>query len=182
MDSLLKIIEADCCEFVNQLKHCEEGSFLFRGYNKEIATFNEFTHNMDYRKPVNTPLEIHNKINQTFKNKFGWNIRNGAFCYGMNILKYEPFDLGYGTQYIFFPVGKFDFVYNPQHFDLYRYFSTIKNSKSSIDTLIFKNDSLANAMVSGNLDDGFSNEICIRTEEYFLINKKFAPELIEFIW
>jgi hypothetical protein len=182
MNSLLKILENDCKEYINLLKSCTKGSYLFRGFREQIDSYRKFDHNMDFRKPVNTPKKIHDLINSVFEPKFGWKIRNGVFCYGFNSSNGNPNELGYGKQHILFPIGEFNFVYSPDHFDIYQFVTTVKVDKNVIEGLIFKSDSIESAINSGEKEDGLSNEISINVKSYYLINSKLTNIITDFIW
>ena len=178
-EKIWKILKVDCKEFINIISLCEKGSFLFRGYKHQIDNLKLFKHNLSGRKPLHTPQKIHDEINTYHFPKFGWNIRNGAFCYGMNILKEELYDLGYGDNYIFFPIGKFDFVYDILIFDLY---SKIALEKFDIESLNYVSTDLCSAIQPHNDGNGFGVEISIMTEKYILVNIKYLDFLIGKIW
>ena len=182
-DATLQLISANCQEYLVTLRTCSKGSILLRGYKKEIVRVKKFYHDLEDRTPLNTPKEIHNSINQFYSPRFGWKVRNGIFCYGYNLENEKAKDLGYGPFYIFFPVGKFDFVYSPTFFDMYGY---INESDDELDTTIkkldFKNDSLCAAITSGEKLDNLSNEISIKANTYYLIDYSFRKEVMHFIW
>jgi hypothetical protein len=67
------------------------------------------------RRPIDMPREFHDFMNEELENKFGWKVRNGAFCYLCDELNY----IGYGTKYLIFPIGDFEYCWNPEIRDLY---------------------------------------------------------------
>jgi hypothetical protein len=182
MESILHLITKNCTKYIEELRLCSKGDLLFRGFKEPIDTYREFNHNLDNRSPVNTPKNIHNLINSIFDSQFGWKIRNGVFCYGANILTSQPIDLGYGKQYLFFPIGEFDFVYSPQHFDIYQFVSTVSPTEDTIKNIAFSNDSLQNAINSGEKEDALSNEISVKSDHYYLINLNMKDVIIDCIW
>lgn len=181
--NIFEVIKRDCSPFLNSLKNCETGHFLVRGYFYEIEDIKIFEHNLENRKPKNMAQDIHDKINNFFYSKFSWKIRNGIFCYGFDLVNNHPIDLGYGLFFIFFPIGNFDYVYSPDHFDLFGYFNQTKgNVDELIKKLIFKNDSFCDVMTLHDQYDKFGNEVSIRATSYYLINIKYADSLSQKIW
>lgn len=173
----------DCAYYIDLLKNCKRGYFLLRGTFNKIDGIQKFQHDSNFRKPRDTPQNIHDKINDFFLEKFGWKIRNGVFTYGFDVLSNEPTDLGYGDFKLFFPIGDFNFVQNSEHFDLY---GALHQRKTDIDTFIsglqFYQDDLCASMNTRQDYHDFGNETSIKTNEYYLVNLKFAEELAIKIW
>jgi hypothetical protein len=67
-----------------------------------------------HRKPKDTPLLVHNAMNEVFKKKFGWNARNGVFVTGSDM-----FAGTFSTVHAVFPIGEFKFLWSPQIEDVY---------------------------------------------------------------
>jgi len=67
------------------------------------------------RRPMDTPLEIHEMFDKMFKKKYGWEPRsNSIFCTG------DIEQAGnYGKPYIIFPIGNFKYLWNPNIKDLF---------------------------------------------------------------
>ena len=183
MNGDLEKILSECSEFVSALKECPKGYFLYRGSHFQIPEHQLFTSRLENRIPVNTPQEIHDKVNEFFEVKFGWKIRNGVFCYGYTSLENFPRDLGYGPQFLCFPVGGFEFVYSPDHFDLCGHFYRNKpKTEDEIRSLKFGDKSLEGAINSRSAEEDLSNEISIKVSSYYLINTKHRDSLVEMIW
>lgn len=182
-EDILTILNNECSYFLNILKHCQKGHFLLRGYFYDIETLKKFNHNIEYRTPKNMPLHIHNEINEYFEPSFKWKIRNGIFCYGFDVMNHKPKDLGYGIFYLFFPIGEFQYVYSPDHFDLFGSINQTKtDSLSLITTLIFKEDKLCEALKIREEFDYFSNEISVNAKSYYLVNISLANYISANIW
>ena len=177
-------ILTDCAEYISQLKKCPKGYFLYRGSHYQIPDAKWFESRLKERAPVNTPQVLHDQVNNTFESQFGWKIRNGVFCYGFTSLEKIPEDLGYGTQYLCFPIGGFEFVYSPKYFDLCGYFHELNYqiSENEISELIFKNETLEGAIDSNKHRNGLSNEISVKAEAYYLIDINYRIELADIIW
>jgi hypothetical protein len=86
MESIINLLKRESSLFIEHLRVCPKGTFLVRGFKEQIDTYRFFNHDLENRKPLHTPLETHDFINQTFLDVFGWKIRNGVFCYGFNAL------------------------------------------------------------------------------------------------
>jgi hypothetical protein len=182
MSDIVKILTESCSEYISSLSICKRDSYLLRGYKKPIPSFEKFNHDLMDRKPLNTPHKIHDTVNSIFFKKFNWKIRNGVFCYGFHFGHNKPIDLGYGKQYLFFPIGGFDFVYNPDFFDFYHYVTENETSQKDFEKLNFLNDSLKNAIEAGDKEDDLSNEISVKVSSYYLVNPKYREEISRVIW
>lgn len=129
------------------------------------------------------PIEMHNNLNIYFNEIFGWNVRNGLFCFGVTENYGDLTDLGYGTTYFFFPIGKFRYVYDSKIFDLYFYLNEFNgdikndfiNSINYVDTGLF-------SIIPNTGEDGRSVEIMMECSDYYLVNTKYSEELVELIW
>lgn len=183
MDKVIEILARKCKPYIDVLKTCERENILIRGSNDEIRIIKKFKHNLENRYPRNMPINIHNCLNTKYENVFNWKIRNGVFCYGCNLAKNVKYNLGYGPNYIMFPIGEFEFVYSPNIFDLFEYFSeSDKIIKDKLNDLCFSAEDLNEALKSGEDGNDFSNEISLKTSEYFLVNFEFKDKIIEMIW
>lgn len=69
------------------------------------------------RKPLDTPREIHDKIDNEFKKQMGIKPRsNSLFCF-----KDEDRTASYGIPYAIFPVGRYKLIWSYEVHDLYDY-------------------------------------------------------------
>jgi len=184
MIEILKNVLSECEEYVNQLKKCPKGYFLYRGSHLQIGDCKLFTSRLDNRPPLNTPQHLHDAVNETFLSQFEWKIRNGVFCYGYTSLTDIPAGLGYGQQYLCFPVGRFTFIYSPDHFDLCGHFYQKQNkvTDDEIKRLVFKDDSIKDAIDTGNHKSGLSNEISVNVPTYYLVDVIHRDILANAIW
>lgn len=91
------------------------GSFIFRGSNHRPNRGIGEGWVRDDRKPFSTTPEEHAVLDKMFKKKFGWNVRsNSAFATG-----HQSHADVYGYVYMFFPKGKYKFVYSTKVEDLW---------------------------------------------------------------
>lgn len=106
---IIKSIEDKCQPF---LKDWNGNFFLYSGRRK----INDFTIKKirKNRKPSDTPLEVHNLIDDWFYKNFGVRARsNSIFCI------YNKSQEFYGTPHIVFPIGKYTSLYSYDIVDLY---------------------------------------------------------------
>jgi hypothetical protein len=108
----------DCKKFLDDWEKSGAKTFLNRNTHEATDFYLiKKSHVDSHRNPMDTPRELHDYLNEIFKRKFGWNVRNGVFTSGKYL------DSQYGSnQYIFFPIGNYKFVYSPKIEDLYSYF------------------------------------------------------------
>lgn len=173
----LKDVFRDCKYFIDETMKCNKGSFLIRGMhdmdNYDICLLKS---TLDYRLTLNTPGNVHDYMNKLFIKKFGWKVRNGAFCFGWNIDdSSSDIDIGYGSKtFIVFPVGDFNIVYHPEIYDLYYEIDSVWNGDD--DKFIrYKPElrKIVNEYKTGSLEDAIEsgNEISIKCDEYYIIQR-----------
>ena len=113
-DGQLKLIFENCKYFFENWK----GDIIYRASNdepfdKQIVRLKTIKD----RKPSNTPINIHNKLNDLFLKLFGWKVRNGVFT-TQDENYWEKIGI-YAENYIFLPIGKYEYVYSNKIYDLY---------------------------------------------------------------
>jgi len=111
---VLDTLENDCKPFIQELKKSGK-EVLWRGTHAHTKTLIRLTPRMD-RTPTDTPRGVHDELNKRFKKKFGWRVR------GEGVFATSSFTnaADYGIPYMIFPVGKYEYVYNPNVEDLWR--------------------------------------------------------------
>ncbi len=174
-DKILKMIEdihSKCQPFILQWLYSFKNSSilmpLYRGTNSKPIYYKEKIRTD--RKPTNTKQETHQVFDDLFLRKYGIRWRtNSIFTTG----SYSEADL-YGQVYIIFPVGRFDYIYNPVVADLYLYTKrklTIDEMGHLVDG--YKSDNLRNAIIS-------YNEIMITGKEYIAVQDyKYGSAIVD---
>lgn len=128
----LDTIFSECKPFINDLKKCENGSFLVRGVQDYDIDIKNFPINLN-RVPTDMPTWAHDILNDVFYEKFGWSCRGGIFTYGRIFTGKESImEVGYGKSYLLFPVGDYEFVWSSKHRDLY---TSLQNDFFESDTM-----------------------------------------------
>jgi hypothetical protein len=117
IEQLTDILRKDCDPFLRETKRVKD--FVYRGVRRVKGS-----HPMDGlyqikprkdRKPVDIPIKLHDEFDELFRREFGWNVRSeGIFATGKRSTA-----SGYGDVYLFFPIGRFDFIWSPYIKDLY---------------------------------------------------------------
>lgn len=129
------------------------------------------------RRPLHTKEDLHNKLSELFKDKFGWNPRSeGAFAFS-NETKANLF----GNTYLFFPTGEYDFVYNEDIIDLTNFLYNYKNKNKNhthefLKDIVneYKDDNLKLAIESGA-------EISFNCDGYIIISPRFIDFFLQYI-
>lgn len=179
--NLFEEIEKNCRPYITLLQQTKY-KILVRGYNDPIADIKEFKHNIQYRVPRNTPQNIHDRLNEKFESVFGWKIRNGVFCFGIDFDNNIKYNLGYGDNYFFFPQGEFEFVYSRNVFDLYEYFNEIGGTiEDKLKNIKFESNDFDLA-THIPVDSDYSNEISLKVNDYYLVNMNLREQVKELIW
>lgn len=113
-DDIIKMLHTDCAEWFNQIKGDQ---VCYRGA-KPITGVIEKRIPRKVRKPRDTPMVLHNSLDDEFKKKFGWKARSEGVFATSNMRQAR----GYGAPHAFFPIGKFKYIYSDQIEDLSDYF------------------------------------------------------------
>lgn len=113
-DADINKIRKDCYPYISWQRNQKETKPLYRGRNKLPNAVNLKTRRKD-RKPLNTRRVVSDLFDDMLMEKFGWRPRaEGVFTIG----KYSYASL-YGTPQLFFPVGKYRYVWNTKYDDLF---------------------------------------------------------------
>lgn len=179
----ISMIKRDCKKWLDFSK----GLFVYRGIKIHDKIVRIDTNKN--RKPKDTPLNLHKKIDEIFYKKFGWKPRSeGVFCTG-NISTANL----YGEIYVIFPIGDFEILWSEEVEDLYIKSGTFSMYASMLDQLIsafmlkdsshysdekgmkrlvdtYKNKDLYGAIKS-------ENEIMIKCDQYYAISVSYIEKI-----
>lgn len=123
VSELAAFIEEHCAPF---LRESERKGFLYRGLrNIDTKTVHQLGGEQFWegktrkdRKPVDSRQDDHEALDQWFDQNFGFKARSqavfavGSSISGKNVAK------TYGTPFLFFPAGEFEYVWSPKVMDL----------------------------------------------------------------
>lgn len=112
---IIQSLKKDCAPFIKELRKTQQNRLIWRGTSKSnTKTIIRVTPRQD-REPKDTPAEIQHEINDRFQKKHGWRPRSE----GVFTSPRKSAAVAYGTSYMFFPVGKYEYLYNPEIDDLW---------------------------------------------------------------
>jgi hypothetical protein len=171
----------DCMSFLKELKNSnsKRKQFFYRGTTKKIAGNITKIKTRNDRKPRNTPEEIHNYLDKEFLKKFGWKARSeGVFTTSHS-------RTGYGESYIFFPIGKYKYIFSTQILDLYSHLGggyiddLYLDDNNNIEII----DDAINTYISNNMKRAMEtmHETIFKCKEYYMINSNYNDVLYNLI-
>ncbi|MFW6129886.1 MAG: hypothetical protein ACOC56_01805 [Atribacterota bacterium] len=103
IEEIKSILKKNCMGFINEISKGDR--LLYRSVKKDIKHYRIIIPRRN-RIPLDTSLTLHNMADKLFKKKFGWKVRSeGVFTKRIE-------DTFYGTPYIFFPLGKYKYVWS----------------------------------------------------------------------
>lgn len=103
----------DCKPFLKEIK--DANKLIYRGVKADFFDYKKYkSHIKTGRYPMDTPGELHDLLNDLFRKKFKWAVRDGVSVTGN-----EGTSWNYGTGYIFLPVGNYKFVWSSRISDLF---------------------------------------------------------------
>ena len=160
----LSLIKHDCQPFIRQAKPCR--SIAVRSATQFMSTNFIKKKTRKDRKPLSTPVNVHEMLDKMFADRFGWWVRSaGVFTYGAE---------GFLYSHYFFPIGNFQFVYSPRVKDLYDWLIRLKhdlkigwNEIKPID-LSYIMTTYTNKNLCAGLKGGKA-EVVFRCKEYYLL-------------
>jgi len=167
---VIETIKRDCKPFLY-----ESDGLLYRGVEQNIKHILKKTARLTDRKPMNMDKELHELFNALFIERFGWPVRNGVFAVGDSIHAYRwP---GCDSPYIFFPIGRYKYVWSRSVKDLYiEYDDSDWDDKRSLE----QKQSVVDQYIDTNLDEARHmgrHEISFKCNEYYLINMIYENDL-----
>jgi hypothetical protein len=111
---LAKKLFKECRPYIEELRKNKLDHFFYRGTNKKTNDLMKIKPRTD-RYPKDMPQGVHEYIDNYFYRKFKWRPRSeGVFT------SYRRSEvLNYGFAYIFFPIGKYQYIFSPDIEDLY---------------------------------------------------------------
>jgi len=129
-EEIILLLKKNCGEFIKKI-----GNYpLWRGY-KKINDIKKII-SRENRKPKDMDENVHEVLDELFKKNFGWKARSeGIFVSGDYKTTYA-----YGTPYIFFPIGKYKYLWNPTILDLYSEYDESEGYNAYIHGIEGSND------------------------------------------
>lgn len=169
----------DCNPFLRDWKKTKLNTFLYSGrQNKPYWFIGKVREN---RKPKDTPLPVHDSIDNWFLKNIGITVRSSTiFCSSD-----KGFVQSYGETFAIFPIGKYEIIWSPKVRDLFKIwnkdfsdeywdkpqeFDTWDMPKEFEKILkTYKKGDLRGALQSGN-------EVMVYCKEYYAIEYSYFGE------
>jgi len=192
MDDLVQLIKKNCKPFLSEFDIYDNP--IYRGSNRNMAD-NIFmkVRSRKRRKPKDTPMFLHNILDDLFNKYFGWKARSE----GIFVTHNRSMANNFGWSVLFFPKGKYEYIWNPDIEDLY---GDIRSNITDLNPRIrgrltrelkpvdvdddFKEK--LEEMVKGYKKTGFDdttehNEAMFRSYEYYIVDFDNRPDNKEFL-
>lgn len=135
-NDIISLLEKDCSKFLEELRKAfyivPNNELFYRGFQETITDFKKLKR-IENRIPVDSPSWLHNYANEELYKKFNWSPRsNGVFAttnkkiakhYNKSVSVTGPVYSMVSTEpYLFFPIGEYKYIFNPNVLDLYTEF------------------------------------------------------------
>ena len=115
VSQIKSIIEEDCKKFLDEVG----GAKFYRGFRQaeryEVMPGLYHIYNTKARSPKDTKIEVSDLLDDHFEKKFGVRPRKDAVF----TTKDERIPGDYGKTFLFYPIGDYRYLYNPDIVDLY---------------------------------------------------------------
>jgi len=182
----LEMFKSDCAYFFKEsafpgIGGSGKGYPMYRGSKSVNTNSYKVITPRTSRLPKDTPEELHYALDESFNDKFGWNVRSeGVFCTGSG-----PSTGPYGKIYWVLPIGKFQYVWSSKIRDLtntleeYKIFTYHPRGRSTIDMDSDKYEPILDKIVSTYQDNDLyngiysKNEISIKCKKYYMVDPDY---------
>jgi len=124
-DDVVNALKKDCAPFLKELKQTGRKEFLLRGHMYASGTITKKKTRND-REPKDMDETTSQYLDNLFKKKFGWYARSSGIFATSKMDDAEE----YGKAFLFFPIGKYKYIWSPKIGDLY---TKIDNYKLSLE-------------------------------------------------
>lgn len=113
INEILDMLEKDCLPFIKEMRKISPDILICRGSRKSIENIRKIKRRKD-REPTDTPEWAQYILDEAFEDKFGWRARSeGVFASDYGVAD------KYGNSYIFFPIGKYSYLWSSVTKDLW---------------------------------------------------------------
>lgn len=132
VDQVLEMVERNCSDIFNIMKDARNA--LWRGITQEPSSnIIEMVPRTD-RKPKDTKQWLHDKLDDAFKEKFGWRVRSeGIFATSSSNMADQ-----FGKSHMFFPFDGFKYVWSIDVHDLTERFINVNYNLDKLDDTALK--------------------------------------------
>ena len=167
---------------------------IYRGYNKGISGLMSRKITRKDRVPRFIPKEVHEELDDLLESIYGWRPRSNGIFTGDEITA-----ANFGKLYMFFPVGKYQYIWTERTSDLYELYdilSMVKDniekggSKPVVDSYERTKNQLFELIKSGIYHDNRLNwivrnrrsyEAIFNCESYYLVSIDLQDEMMDWM-
>lgn len=180
---IIPMLKKDCKYYLS--KRRSDTPFLYRGTKpKKHGVDFEIKKRRKDRVSMSTPDDITVALDDVFFKEYGWKPRSqGVFVSGdLNSTKY------YGPPYLFFPIGKFRYLWSQQIKDFFaheymrNYQLSAGVAKDSKEELAYRKEWVEGVVekyqavyLTKAIDSG--NEIMFDVDKYYIVDRKFEQHI-----
>lgn len=176
LDNILSKINNECKPFLKELKGANK--FLYRGTRPFDDDIEKKIVRTD-RKPKLIEKELHNKLDEYTKKKFGWHMRTEGLFTTNNIRTAKNFSVD-GNVVLVFPIGKFEYMYYSDVEYLYSLYDTyIIGNERDFNDITDEIDQYKTNKLHQYLADMYNkpSECVIHCKEYYIVNYEHEDNL-----
>jgi len=123
-------IQAECKPFLKDIRGAAGSIFRDDTKNRNKPIWKKVTRTD--RKPLDTPAELHDLVDNWFLKEFGWKARSNAlFCWPLKFnSNFVP------NKWLVFPAGNYKFIWSNEVDDLWTYLGGYSNLEMVFDNFI----------------------------------------------
>lgn len=178
LEKILEKLRKDCAPFLKEVKGAKR--LLWRGIRKPMGLKSVIVkrRRRKKRRPLSTSIELHNRLDVMFKDKFKWKARSeGVFATPVKSSAYffSGFKESNGAAYLFFPIGNYSYIWNPDVSDLY---SRVRENMLDSDIMKIVNGYIKTGLKEvASMGDFTEREIMFNVDNYYLVKGEYKESL-----
>ena len=183
MDDIIDVLKRDCQPFIKEFG-VQPYNPVYRGTQKEMSDYILKVRSRRKMVPKDTPKHLHDLMDELFFKYHGWKARSE----GVFVTHSRSTARSYGWPVIFFPKGKYQYLWNPAVMDAYMSIEediipevdSLENvsmvrhlTKDDVNDEVFVN--LLSRMINGYGNNGYkdielSHEAMFKCYEYYIVS------------
>jgi len=185
LEEIKETLQKRCMPFLKEFD-----ASIYRGYQKGLG--NRMIARKAARKdriPRFIPIEVHKELDDLLESMYGWRPRsNGVFTADKTSAGH--FGMGIQNTFMFFPAGKYQYIWTAQISELYKYYDDLTKENPATPEYEDIKDNLINFIKSGiyntnRLKKIVKNDIpyeaIFNCESYYLVDTDIKNEITEFM-
>ena len=137
------------------------------------------------RRSMNMPPDIQEYVNDVFKKKFGWRPRTEGVFTDIDVRE----AMEYGNSHMFYPIGEYKYIYNPDVRDLYIYtplnvvssyihgYSFSDSFQKRLNEWLKWLDDYKDKGLKQNVQHGKGFEVVWKCKQYYLVDSDLDKQM-----